>query len=524
MFNFTKSIESLIKKEGSILVIDLSTGLKLLNIELKGVPKILTLKTPALNSSSSPEDIVVAIKAFIAENNIQQIKAILNPSLNSLVIKRFQLPAMPYSELSNAIKWQLKDELGAEYSDATLDYYIIKETIKADQSKILDINCAAAKYEEVKGLVQLIKEAGLECVSVVPSVFGYAKIVAKFYNQNEVEPVTLIHFDETASFIAIFKNARLEYYRDIPVTISKLRNSLGGALATNKGIINLSDEDIGNILFVQGIVLNQNLLYKDRISTNEILGMLRSPFERFVQEIKRSLAYYNSQFQGDEISRILISGLGAKIPKIEQFISEESGLDIKRLVLDYPDEHVCDIGLALDYEHNINLLPREFRTEKFEKFQKLSLRWVGFIAFLLLIVFYIFAWAGVGLYQKRLNNSSLQLNVLSEIRDIKLQQETLANLIKQVRAKEFPLPEYLKKLSAICGSNVFLTDLSLSLDSKTGAINGYIASTTKDPQDTLSRIIHDLEATEYIVDGEIGSISKDSDNLSTRFTITLKLK
>ena len=362
MFNLTKAIKNLAKKESSIIIVDLSTGLKLLNVEFKSTPQITSLKALPLNSDSKTEDIIAAIKTFILENNIQHKKAILNLSLNSLVIKRFGLPAMPYSELSTAIKWQLKDDLGPEYADATLDYYIIKETVKADQAKVLDINCAAAKYEEVKKQILLIKQAGLECVSVVPSVFGYAKIISKYFKQNTTESQAIIHFDESLAFIAIFKNAKIEYYRDIPVTVSKLRESLSGTLATDKGIVNLAQDDIESVLFTQGIIFDKNLLYKDKIYSNEILGMLRSPFERLIQEIKRSLAYFKSQFQGDAVKEILISGLGAKIPNIDKFISQESGLDIKRIVLDYPDENICDIGLSLDYQHNINLLPLEFRT------------------------------------------------------------------------------------------------------------------------------------------------------------------
>lgn len=100
MFNLTKAIKNLAKKESSIIIVDLSTGLKLLNVEFKSTPQITSLKALPLNSDSKTEDIIAAIKTFILENNIQHKKAILNLSLNSLVIKRFGLPAMPYSELS----------------------------------------------------------------------------------------------------------------------------------------------------------------------------------------------------------------------------------------------------------------------------------------------------------------------------------------------------------------------------------------------------------------------------------------
>ncbi|MCX5701197.1 MAG: pilus assembly protein PilM [Candidatus Omnitrophica bacterium] len=524
MVNLKKILDSLIKKDSSVVVVDFSSGLKLFNIQLKPEVKISFSKFIALSSDSKHEDIIEAIKTFLQEQNIQHKKAVLNPSLNSLIIKRFSLPAMPYSELTEAIKWNLKDELGAEYSSATLDFQVIKEETKSDGAKALDILCAAAKYSEVKDQVLLVKQSGLDCVSVIPSAFGYAKIAEKYLYQDKVDPVAVIHLDETRAFIAMFNGKRLEYYRDLPVTVSKLRDALSSTLGTERGVVSLSKDDIQSILFENGIGLSGSTLYRDKVTANEVLSMVRSLFERFAQEIKRSMAYYKTQLQGPTITRVFLSGLGANIPNIDKFISQESALDIKKMQIGFPNEDICDVGLSLDFEHNVNLLPREFRTEKFEKIQKFSLRWVSFVVFLMMIVFYIFGWVRIGLYQKRLNNSSVQLNILSEIKQVKDEQETLSGLMAQARAKEPSVPAFLKTLSVITGPNIILSNISLQLNTKTGSMDGFIAASDKDPEDVLSKFIADLEIGPFVLDATVVDFAKNQDSSNRHFNLSLKLE
>ncbi len=524
MLNLSKITSYFHKQENSILIVDLSSGLKLLSIDFKPEIRVNSFKSIALQSGNRGEEVINAIKSFIQEQNIQAKNAILNPSLDSLIMKRLQLPAMPYVELADAIKWQLKDDLGANYASATLDFSVIKEFTKPDGAKALDIACVAAKYDQIKEQVLWLKQAGLNCLAAIPTVFGYGKIVTKFLQQYKTKPVAVIHLGEVKSFIGVFKDGKLEFFRELPVAINKFRESLSGTLATNRGMVNLTKEDIDSILFEYGISFSERPFYKDKIAVSEVLGMLRSSSEKLIQEIKLSLAYYISQLSGEEVGGIYISGLGAKIPNIDKFLTKESSLEIQKIPIDYPEEYTGNIGLSLGYEHNINLLPHEFRTEKFEKLQKLSLRWFGFIAFLLLIVFYIFTSIRIGLYHKRLSNGSVQLNILSEVREIKAQQDNLTNFIIQTRKGDLALPFFLRRLSAVVSPDVILSNLSLQLDSKTGLIDGSISPAAKNPEDILSRFVQALEVSDYIADAAVISVTKGEDSLTTNFSINLKLE
>lgn len=526
------------KKIDAVIVVDIGSNLKLINVELRPEVKISALKVIKLANDKKEEIILNALRNFIQENNIQHKNAILRPLLKSVFIKRLQLPAMPYAELPEAIKWQLKkEEVAFDLTEAVFDFFILKETLRPDGAKALDVVCVIAQEKEIKPQVLLLKQAGLNCLVVVPLAFGYANIVARYIPHEKDEPIGILHIEDDASFITIHKEKKIEFFRELPISINKLREALAGTLVTDRGKVSLTKDDINSILFEHGIPLSGSSLYKDKLAEKEALAMLRPTLERLTQEIKRSLLYYESQFQGEKIKKILVGGLAAGIPNLDRFLTQDLSLDIQKISLADKvkvasnidvkalSEYSATLGLALDYGAGTNLLPHEFRTEKIERFQKVSLRWVAFLAILLLAVSYIFAKAGVSAYQKRLDNALLHLNVLSEIKQIKTDTDEFNKFISEISSQDLPITVMLKKLSSIAGKELFLDNFSLNYDTKAVIIAGFIKSFNRDCDIILTKFVHNMEGSAYFIDANIVSVEKASTaGVETlKFNLTFKL-
>lgn len=507
------------KKITSIIVVDISSELKLFNVELNGQPKITAIKTTVLPTDKKDEAIIESLRSFIKENNIHHNNAILSPALKSFLIKRLQLPAVPKQELPQTLRWQVKDEVSFDIAKAVLDYQVIQKNVKSDGSQVIDVTCVAAEYEEVKKQVLLLKQSGLTCHSVNTLPFGYARLIEKYINQQDSQAIGVLHLKEDACYIALFKNNKLDFYRDIPVTINRLKELLGGTLVTDAGKVQLTTLEIEEALFKQGIPVEGSANVKG-MTAGQILGMLRPELERLAQEIKRSLAYYDAQFQGGTVKNILIAGKGAKIINLDKFLGSELSMDISNLSLEQkiglsrgvnPDllsENYAAFGLTFDYEAGVNLLPQEFRSEKIEKFQKVSLRWIIFIAALLLMVSFLLGKAAIAAYQKRLENSLYQLTILSEIKQIKVRIDAFNAFEAQIRGLESPLGAILKKISNIAPKELFFNTLSLDCETKLGSISGFVKGSGGNPDSILTQFISDMNSSGYFKNINISSVTK----------------
>lgn len=524
------------KKLDSVIIVDASSGLKLLNIELGSEVKVSALKTAEFTNEKKDRLLVVTLQDFARENNLQHREVILVPSLKYVSLKRIQIPLVPDTELPDAVKWQFKEGLPFDLSEAIVEFQILEKGIKEDGSKTMDIICVVAEEKEVKEQVLLLKESGFSCVAVNLSVFGYARIIDNYLTGNKEKGNCILHITQNSSYLAIYKGGKLEFFRELPFSINKLKESLTTALVTEKGEVQLTPEEINEALFGIGIPF-QSSVYKNKMSSNQILAMLRPELEIASQEISRSLAYYHSRFKGAEVEKIFIGGEGLRIPRLDAFLKNELSLNF--LFLPQIDkiknntgmetlavaEHYADVGLAMDYRNNINLLPSQFRTEKIEKAQKVSLRWLAFIAFLILSVAYIFAKIDLGFHKRRLENAQAHLNILSEVKDARARLESLSNFVLQVRDAGMPTGFFLKKISNIAGREIFFNEINLNCESKSGSISGYIKWTQDNPDTILTRFVSDLNNSGYVKNAAIYSVersSKDGVDINA-FQVSLRL-
>ncbi len=510
------------KKINSVIIVDIGSKLKLLKVELKRKARINALKVIELPEENRDELILSSLRGFIKENHIRHKNVILKPCLSELLIKRIQLPSMPESELPEAVKWQIKEDINFDLSKAIIDFSIVKRTTGDDGSKTLDVMCAVAQEEEIRSQVLLLKKLGLNCLSVGLLPFGYASLFKEYQRNVEGKCMGALHLEDDVCYIAVYKNNKLEFCRDLPLSINTLKESLKDMLVSEKGKIELSDNESQEVLFEAGIPFEGDSTYKNKLSSVQILSMLRPILERLIVEIKRSISYYNSQFQGDEVDRILVVGKASKIPNLDRYLSKELSLDVEKVpILDQLKnsnvedfdallESYADLGLAFNYRESINLLPYEFRSESIERFERLSLRWIVFIAVLLLSVSYFFSWVGVESYQKRLNNAKLHLEVLNEVKQKKSTVDTLINFLTQMRTSEPPVAALLNNLSNITTEELFLDRFLLKRESKSGEMSGTVKSSKENPDVILTNLIRDMESSSYFTDANISSLKKST--------------
>ncbi|MDD5431890.1 MAG: pilus assembly protein PilM [Candidatus Omnitrophica bacterium] len=527
------------KKVNSVIVIGIEPGfLKLFDLKLSGEVEIKAFQSLSIPEGKKEQLIQSSIRDFLKANNIFHKNAILVPSQSLVFSKRLQMPVIPDKELLDAIKWKIKDDLPIELSDAVVGFQIINTLTKEDGSREYDIECVAVKENEVKSQVEMIKGLGLSCLAVVLAPFGYVNLINKYFSEDSKKTVGILHVDENKSYFVICKNEKLEFYRELPFSVNELRKALSSVLITEKGKLQLNPEEINDILFKGGIPWGDKEAYKDKFAASQILGLLRSPLDMLIQEIKRSLAYYETQFKGAAIEKIYLNGKGLKVPNLDKFLQEASALNIENFPLignlkagagiesDVLLENYAFVASGLDYENNINLLPQEYRSEKIEKLQVMSLRWVFFIAALLLLVFYLLAHVGVDVYQKRLDNAEFQLKVISEIKDIKARTDAFDNFVSSLRSREVPVGLLLKKISMLAPREVFLNSMEINSETKTGSFSGLVKSTNADPNAALAKFISDLGSSGNFADIDISNVTKGAlqgfDVMM--FEVTFKLK
>jgi type IV pilus assembly protein PilM len=504
------------KKADSVLVVDMSSDLKLFNVNLIPDIEVTALKILKLPKDKGEKFVIDSVLSFVAESNITHKNAILCPELKNVFIKRIQLPVVPENEIADAIKWQIKDELKYDLSKVILDYQVIKKALKEDGTEALDVICIAVSEEEIVWQVRMLRHLEFTCLSVNILQFGYTKLIERYLGGGAFG---IIDFEEDYSSLSVYKNNVLNFYRELPVSISKLRESLASTLVSTMGPVKLSPEEVDDVLFKLGVP-QKEVMYKDKIGYVQILSLLRPGLERLATEIRRSVSYFESQFHESGVDKFVFAGLGINVPGIDEFLSKELSLDISKLSfidnIKYPTNvdtrlitrNYADIGLAVDCDRNINLLPYEFRVEKKEKAQKFILRWITFITVSVLVVSFVFLKTMTSSYKKRYENVKGHLAVLAQIKETKDKVNALNGFFNDVKQKESPAGVILKKLSIITPDKVFIEEFLINCETKDGVMTGNVRGIGAEPEVILAKYADDMAKSGYFKDISITSVEK----------------
>ena len=522
-------------KINSIIVVDLSSGLKFINSNIKD-SKITAIAAVDLPVDGKETFIQKALTDFIKENNIQHKETILIPSSGSYMIKRLQLPDLPKQELLESIKWQIKDDLPFDAANSIVDYQIIDKSTKEDGSIKLDIMVVAGDYEKLVKQVGIIKDQGLTCLSVIPAPFSCSTAIEKYSTHDTNTNLAIFELQEANSFLSVYKNSRLNFYRELPVSVANFRVLLTATLVTEKGQLRLTEEEIKRVLFDDGMPL-EGVPYKNSELGGQVISLLRPGLERLSQEIKRSLVYYESQFNGGKISKMYICGKAVKMPNLDKFLSTYFGIPVSvsaladKITLDIPagskdlSGSCCAVAAAIGYLDNVNILPNEFRSEKIEMLQRVSLRWLGGIGFIFLVVSFIFAAGTTSLFQKRLNNANTHLQVISEVKHLKNEVDSFTAFIKNIRDSDVEAGEIMKKLSNVSPADLFFETLDVDCGAKIGVINGYIVNIVN-PDDVLAKLVNSMAGSVHFKDVSIVSLEQADmeGNKVSKFQLSFKLQ
>jgi type IV pilus assembly protein PilM len=264
---------------------------------------------------------------------------------------------MGRDDAREAIYWEAEQHVPFDIDDITLDFQILREDIGANQMEILLV---AAKKDMILNHAELIRDAGFE-----PAVID----VASFANQNayeyvanlmspqpdEDEPLEMADEDEEAS-----EATEAEPAAEVPDLSGEFVALLDvGGGVTNVHIVKdgipyfTRDLPVGTSHFIEEFQKQLGLTYEgatgvaqgitEGVNEQMLTDIVHSVGSEIYQGLEPSLSYLKTSGEAEGIDRIVISGGGAKLPRLSEYLAG---------CYDVPAEMADPLGV-LDYEPEI---------------------------------------------------------------------------------------------------------------------------------------------------------------------------
>ena len=476
-----------------VQLVNKGEGFSLVRADLREIP---STEDPASRESQRLRLLKELLNGVSLKDSIVQV------TLNSPEggVKIFTTPSMPKAEFREAIHFEGKRLFPLPPEETVLDFQEVGET---HDKGIKKIRMAVALFPRkvIDEVLSLLKKAGIRPSLLIPSSWALQTLAGMSKVRSE-ETRCVTDMGESQSELLILKGKNLLFSRKIPVGGRDFTQAMTGVYASDRGRIEVGWEEAEQIKRQVGFALeHEGESLGGKISGAQLLSMLRSPLERFINEIEHSFDYYREESGGEGIQNLVLFGRGALLKGLPHHLSEHFGMDVRlgnpldeikieaQVVI--PEEgfsqYAIALGGALSGGRGLNLLPPEIKEEAKRTLQRATLQSAIAATILTLIFLYVGLRIQLSNLDKRISVARMELSSLQ----LDLGEAEKQRWARNISVQQPYWEDILRELSNVIPMGAALTELKVDEQAKRITLRGAIRSI--DREGTLSRMIHDLE-------------------------------
>jgi type IV pilus assembly protein PilM len=261
---------------------------------------------------NDPEALAEAIRQLFKAFSIKENNVAISIGGYSVIVKKIAVQTMDEKQLQDTIHFEAEQYIPFDISDVNLDFQILGEN--ETNPNQMNVFLVAAKKEMVNDYVNLANLAGLTPCIVDVEAFALQNTFEVNYDITG-DNVALIDIGASKTSLNILKGNSSVFMRDVSLGCSQI----------NQKIISLIDCSYDEA---------EQLKYgkdTDRISAEDLKGIISSVVADWCTEIRRALDFFYSTYPDDQIGKIILSGGGANISEFRELLAVEASAEVEAI-------------------------------------------------------------------------------------------------------------------------------------------------------------------------------------------------
>ncbi|TET31072.1 hypothetical protein E3J68_00070 [Candidatus Aerophobetes bacterium] len=222
-----------------------------------------------------------AIRHSLKKSRIKVRDAVSSLSGSFIIIQYFKFPPLSGKELENAVKLEAERVMGGELNGMETDFQILPQNQK--EAKGQQVLFVAVPKEMVQQRMEILQQAGLNPIGIDIDCLALANCFLRLKNLASEEDVMVLNLGARLINLGILGKESLYFVRDISLDL--------------KAPLNLKEK----------IML-----------------------DRTVEEIHRSVHYYEGRARGNKVARVFLTGGGTVASEISDLFSNALGLPVEK--------------------------------------------------------------------------------------------------------------------------------------------------------------------------------------------------
>jgi type IV pilus assembly protein PilM len=280
------------------------------------------------------EAVAAALDRLWSEARFGTRNVVLGMFNQSVLMRLIEFPKVPKDKLAQALTLQVGDYFPIPLSQMVMDYAVVGETKKEEES-MYEVLLVATKKEQLYMNLDALNRSRLTPLAIDPSPLSLMRTLAK---EKLTGTTVVVDIANGLSTILLVMEGMPRFARVMPSSLRQYTKEMAGTF---------------------GMSEQEAAVSRER-TTGE--GVFSKWGQNVANDIRSSISYFMKQENFSDVDRVILSGKGAKVVGLVDMLSEElsvsvemidpwthvnvkdmSGLDCK---LEGPNFATC-VGLAL---------------------------------------------------------------------------------------------------------------------------------------------------------------------------------
>jgi type IV pilus assembly protein PilM len=265
-----------------------------------------------------PHVVTEAIRELWQRGGFKTRQATLGVGNQRAVVREVTVPALPPKELSQALPFQIQELIPIPLEDAVLDHDVLDE-FEQEGTRMLRLLVVAAQRTMVTTMVDAATQAKVEPVGVDLVPFALIRSVGQGDGLNLDESgmggEAIVDVGADVTNICVHERGVARFVRILPSGGRDVTRALADALS-------VSEEEAESLKWGQPV--------EGAPSPAEVQSIVDRRAGVLVDEIRSSLDFYRAQMPDSEVSRVLVTGGGSKLPGFVERLRDRMGGRVER--------------------------------------------------------------------------------------------------------------------------------------------------------------------------------------------------
>ena len=258
-----------------------------------------------------------ALRQLWAQAKFSTKKVVLGVANQNVVVRQVDLPWLPEDELRKSLPFQVQDFVPMPVEDAILDFHSLEEFTNDQGGRMQRVLLVAASRDMVGGVLDGVKQAGLDPQVVDLTSFAVIRALATEHGFGSPDAEALVDIGASVTNIVVHQGGVPRFVRILMMGGGDITD----AVAERLGV---PHEQAESVKQQTGLAANAGLA-----EAHPAQRAIEAAGSRLVDEIRGSLDYFVAQMGAPRLTRLIVAGGGSLLPGIVDRLSSATRLPVQ---------------------------------------------------------------------------------------------------------------------------------------------------------------------------------------------------